>query len=370
MEILDEFLLNDEEFFIAIQRRIMEINKNDRKIEKNEFEVQSTKYLSKFPSLLETNPISEESLMTFCATSQISQKTSILKFNDLSLNDTKNKWVLPNNNELFQTYKENSRDEVKGLSLLFPNIGINYIKLAYIHFAEEFEITKTFLSDYFKDSYKAGGIIKNTKQMQKEQLSSQLSLKKLKTPLLFSASLDCIDLEELDPELRNEDFNSLRMKVRKHLKLKLILRKSERTCLAIKNYNEANKFKNLANEQEVLLNKFLKASKIVFLQKLRKKNNYREIDLHGLFLEEAVEIIVDQIKFIRNKLAMGLVADCAEKDIKGFRHLKYDIITGKGRNSKNKLPVLLPSLRKFLEKRNYEFRCNEHEGKIELYLPF
>lgn len=196
---------------------------------------------------------------------------------------------------------------------------------------------------------------------------TSMNNKKREVPVLYD---DFINIESLDPELKDETFASLRMKVSKHLKLKLILRKSERTCISLKNYSEANKFKNLANEQESLLNKYMHASKVVFLEKLRRRNDYRDIDLHGLFLEEAMEIVVDQIKFIKNKLALGLVANCAYKDIKGYKYLKYEIITGKGRNSKNKLPVLLPSLKKFLEKRKYEFKAFEYEGKIELYLPF
>ena len=371
MEIIDEFLLNDEEFFIAIQKRIMDINKIQKKAPKSEFEVQSSKYLQGFPSLNETNPHIDKQLpflkISETKNNAIVEKSSILKFGDLELNDTKNKWINQSNNELFQTFKENSRDEVKGLSLLFPNIGINYIKIAYISFGEEFEITKAFLNDYFKDSYKAGAIIKNTKLVQKEQLNA-IQMKKKEAA--NDAYDDSLNREEIDPELRNESFNDLRMKVRKHLKLKMIFRKSERTCIGLKNYNEANKFKNLANEQDALLNKYTHASKVIFLEKLRKRNNYRDIDLHGLFLEEALEIVVDQIKYIKNKLLMGLVVDCVYKDIKGVKHLKYEIITGKGKNSQNKLPVLLPSLKKFLEKRKYEIRSVDYEGKIELYLPF
>ena len=40
---------------------------------------------------------------------------------------------------------------------------------------------------------------------------------------------------------------------------------------------------------------------IIFLAKLRKQNNYKDIDLHGLFLEEAVDILIDQFKFIKSK---------------------------------------------------------------------
>lgn len=254
---------------------------------------------------------------------------------------------------------------MRGLSLLFPNIGLNYIKIAYIHFGEDPDITKQFLSEYFKDSYKAGGIVENTKQIQKEQ--NFLSLRKREAPVFYEG-VEVV--EDVDPELRNEGFASLRLKVSKHLRLKMILRKSERTCMLVKNYNEANKFKNLANEQEGILNKYIKASKMIFLEKIRKRNNFREVDLHGLFLEEAIEIVNDQIKYIKNKLAMGVVADCVSKEIKGIKHLRYDIITGKGRNSKNKTPVLLPSLKKFLEKRKYLFKAVDHEGRIELYLPF
>jgi len=375
MEIIDEFLLNDEDFFIAIQRKIFELNKLNRKQPKNEFEYNSSKYLNKFPSLNETNPdlpkeldFLKPSSMKIGGNNSIKtqKELELLKFNDLELNDTKNKWVQPNNNDLFQTFKETSRDEVRGLSLLFPNIGLNYIKMAYIHFGEDPDITKSFLNEYFKDSYKAGGIINNTKQIQKEQMSL-LQARKREIPCFYE---DSLNNEEIDPELRNESFASLRLHVSKHLRLKMILKKSERTCLTLKNYNEANKFKNLANEQEAILNKYIKASKVIFLEKLRKRSNFREIDLHGLFLEEAIEIVVDQIKYIKNKLAMGLVSDCASKDIKGMKHLRYDIITGKGKNSKNKVPVLLPSLKKFLEKRKYEFKSVDHEGRIELFLPF
>ena len=56
--------------------------------------------------------------------------------------------------------------------------------------------------------------------------------------------------------------------------------------------------------------------------------------------------------------------------MKGHKCLKYSIITGKGHNSQNKLPVLLPSIKNLLEKIFFEFKEFDHEGKIELYLPY
>ena len=109
---------------------------------------------------------------------------------------------------------------------------------------------------------------------------------------------------------------------------------------------------------------------IIFLAKLRKQNNYKDIDLHGLFLEEAVDILINQFKFIKSKLEIGTIYDCNTKDMKGHKCLKYSIITGKGHNSQNKLPVLLPSIKNLLEKKNFEFKGFDHEGKIELYLPY
>lgn len=350
---------------LQFKKKIYEIIK---KVGKNH-EMKSKKYNADYPTLSESNPNVSKDL-DFLKTDTYKKKhESILKFNDFELNDTKNKWFNSTNSELFQTYKENSADEVKGLSLLFPNIGINYIKIAYISFDEEFEITKEFLTDYFKDSYQAGAIIKNSKQIQKEQTNMTINNNKYKANPLLSFE-ETVKIEDLDPEFKNETFSTLRLKVSKHLKLKMILKKSEKTCMALKNYNEANKFKNLASEQDALLNKFINASKIIFLDKVRRKNNYKEIDLHGLFLEEALDIIADQIKYLKNKLALGLIADCAYKDIKGVKYLKYEIITGKGKNSKNKCPILLPNIKKYLERRKYEFRVVEQEGKIELYLPF
>lgn len=266
-------------------------------------------------------------------------------------------------------FKENSADEVKGLSLLFPSIGLNYIKIAYVSFGEQFEETKRFLTEYFKDSYKAGAIVQNTRLIQKNSAAAGCRTSKNAAALQEVADEGYAE-NQIPEELRGETFASLRNKVSKHLKLSLILKKSVNTCVALKSHSEANKFKQMAQEQEVLLRKYMSASKVLFLQKLRRKKlNFCEIDLHGLFLEEALDILVDQIKFLRNRLAMGLVPDAVYKDLKGVKHLKYDIITGKGKNSKNKCPVLLPNVRKFLEKRGYLHKSVDHEGKIELYLP-
>lgn len=170
--------------------------------------------------------------------------------------------------------------------------------------------------------------------------------------------------------MRGESFSSLRNGVRRHLRLKYVFKKSEITCTNLKNYDQANKFKNLSNEQNALLEKYKTASKIIFLSKLRKQNNYRDIDLHGFYLEEALDIVIDQIRYMKSKMELGLVTDYASQNIKKYPYLKYNIITGKGKNSQNNLPVLLPSIKKLFERKKFDFKAFEHEGRIEIYIPF
>lgn len=344
-EIVDEYLRNDEDFITAVQIKIIEIIKQNQKSEKNE-----TEYLNKFPSLGEANEVDPLDFLKPTNNYKIEEPNNYFSY--FQLNDPKNYW--------------NSNDDVYELSLVFPFIGINYINYAYISFGNKFEITKSFLNEYFKISHKPIPIRKNVKPIQKKKKFATQNIKKQ-----YDDSYDFNPIiEEIDPELRNETFASLRDKLSKHLRLKMILKHSEATCSRLKNYGEGNKFKNLANEQDGILNKYIKASKVMFLEDLRKRKNYRVIDLHGLFLEEAIEILVDQIHFLRSKMTQGLLFDCVTKEIQKNTYLKYDIITGKGNNSKNKTPVLLPSLKKFLEKKNYSFKAIDHEGKIELFLPF
>lgn len=343
-EIVDEYLRKDEDFIKAVQIKIAEIIKQNRNSEKIE-----TEYLIKYPSLAEANEVDQLDFFP------PSNNYKIAKPNNLNffLNDAKNVW--------------DSNDDIYELSLIFPNIGINHIKFAYNSFGNKAEITKSFLNEYFKFPSKSIPISKTVKTMPKKKKVVNQNNKKD-----YDDSYDYNPInEEIDPELRNESFASLRAKISKHLRLKMILKHSEATCSRLKNYGEGNKFKNLANEQDGILNKYIKASKVMFLEEYRRRKNFTYIDLHGLFLEEAIEILVDQIQFLRNKIAKGLLFDCAgsvTKDIDGVKHLKYVIITGKGNNSRNKIPVLLPSLKKFFEKQYYEFKSIDHEGKIELFL--
>lgn len=83
----------------------------------------------------------------------------------------KNTWNQSQNDKLYQTSAENEQSgkDVKALSILFPDIILSYIKVAYVMFGDDLEITKQFLKEYFKDSYKDGAIIQNYRQIQKER---------------------------------------------------------------------------------------------------------------------------------------------------------------------------------------------------------
>ena len=75
------------------------------------------------------------------------------------------------------------------------------------------------------------------------------------------------------------------------------------------------------------------------------------MDLHYLFLEEAYDILDLLIEIIKSKLGQGR------------RKWVLEIITGKGKNSKNQIAILFPKVKEYLRSLNYTVR-NANNGKM------
>ncbi|KAG9306484.1 hypothetical protein G9A89_008420 [Geosiphon pyriformis] len=129
---------------------------------------------------------------------------------------------------------------------------------------------------------------------------------------------------------------------------------SEQAQKAYKSGNK-RKAKDLSNKSKEhyrlmeLYNK--KAAEIIFSENNRHRNK-DEIDLHGLFVKEALEYTEERIKLCKANRIDTLM-----------------IIVGKGNHSLNGIPKLKPAIGELVQK--YQFRCTPNKPNSGcLYVEF
>ena len=86
------------------------------------------------------------------------------------------------------------------------------------------------------------------------------------------------------------------------------------------------------------------------LNKLRSDKNLKYIDLHGLFSKEALEILDEQIQYLKQAIRSNRVDEYLNiKKKKGITYVIYEIITGRGSHSVDKKPILYFQIKEYLE---------------------
>ena len=82
------------------------------------------------------------------------------------------------------------------------------------------------------------------------------------------------------------------------------------------------------------------------------------IDLHGQHKNKAIQITLDTLRNLQSRLDQGLV----EPNFKnGFDHV-FKIICGRGKGSKNGIPVLKVAIPKLLDSEGYEYFAENFHG--------
>jgi len=102
----------------------------------------------------------------------------------------------------------------------------------------------------------------------------------------------------------------------------------------------------------------------------RRNKEYYAMDLHGLYWEEAREVIIEQINYL-SKIVDPSKGQCkyADRMKNGTRCMEYSIITGKGTNSRNRVPILYNNLCAFLKEKNLMHSPQLGEGRVVVYIP-
>ena len=114
------------------------------------------------------------------------------------------------------------------------------------------------------------------------------------------------------------------------------------------NGQKAKELSEKAKEMDKLMKSSNKKAEEAII-KPQKINQSGIIDLHGLYLSEAINIIKQILK--------------RKKKLK-FKELK--IITGLGNHSHNNIPKIKPAIIKILDEKKYKYKINK--GEIILYL--
>lgn len=263
-------------------------------------------------------------------------------------------------NTFFKTSKLNSEKEVQKLATCYPELDLKILKFIYIHLSESYEDAFCFLKEHYSELY-------IRPQKKKEVTRSKDSN--------YTENFKFDDSENIpinfDKSLLNLSVAELRSQVIKHKGVQYIFSRSYRDAAVQKRSHDASRFKNFASEQNKILSDYQAASKAKYLHELRSLKDYQSIDLHHFFLDEAIDLLSAQIKYILEGLQTGFIDSSQYKfrEVSKMRFLTYEVITGRGAHSKNGKAILFPGIVEFVTTKGIKYRGSESLGRLEIYLP-
>lgn len=252
-----------------------------------------------------------------------------------------------------------STKEIIKLCSSFPSVSSDVIKTAYNCLNHNFDFTMQFLMQKYKDAYQDSPLQKKPEMKIRYKISEEE--KQQIVPKVSQAVQEILD---------NYTYAGMRAQVRHLSQIKYILDRTASQAQSSRKYTQAANIESAAKRQTNELNNFSEASKKCLLNEARKNNQLYEMDLHGLYWDEAKDVVREQINYIATEVSNNEKKfSFKEKTKKGVRYLEYSIVTGKGNNSKNNKPVLFNNLRDYLSEHNMYFEEYLSMGKIIVHIP-
>ena len=252
-----------------------------------------------------------------------------------------------------------STKEIIKLCKSFPSVSSEVIKAAFKCFNNDSDFTKQFLMQKYKDAYQDSPLEKKTDMKTKYKLKEEEKNESM--PKVSQAVQEILD---------NYTYSEMRAQVRQLSRIKFVLDRTAAQAHSSRKYTQAANLESAAKRQTNELSNFSEASKKWLLNQARENNQLYGIDLHGLYWEEAKDVVREQINYLATELPNNERRFSFNEKIKrGVRYLEYCIITGKGNNSKNNKPVLYNNLCDFLSEHNMYFDAQLLNGKIIAYIP-
>lgn len=232
---------------------------------------------------------------------------------------------------------------------MFPRLNFLRLKMIFSCLDEDFENTKEFLLSEFRECY-----VPPAKPFEAKQSKNSSKSESFDSGNYFSAEtvnlVDKVDYEEL-----NNLIMDIRRDLEENFKLYSIYGKcasASKTSMSAANLSSftclmKNSIKNIEHLKEV-------SQYIVFRKS--QETGFAKIDLHNLFLDEAIQVLYTVIDVIRQRISK-----------RSESALMLEVITGKGRHSKNKA-ILYPEILKSLRENN--FKVTPAEGKLMLLIQY
>ncbi len=307
-----------------------------------------------FPSLGDSNPTMSKAKYTKAIDSLSNPKAQIKYKNS----DSSNQWVIPKN-PFFEGQKSESSEEVFNLVRLFPSLDLTVIRYCYSLFEEDYEATLDYLKKNYSKNYQQSPIkLKKKTNVVKPQVLQ---------PKKYYASTELYTNPEVEQILREMSFEEIRDEYHRHRQIKAVLDRTAAQARAGRSYGGLSGLTSISQGETNKVRLLELASRKYILSKYRANNCLYGIDLHGLYWDEAKEIVNEQIDFITlNVMSNKSQYKYNKKIIDGDEHLCYEIITGKGHHSKDGYSVLYRNLCQMFKAGNYHYK--EGDGKIYLYL--
>lgn len=230
---------------------------------------------------------------------------------------------------------------------IFPRLNFLRLQFIYESFEQDFDNTKEFLLMNFKEFYQPLRKKQNNKSDKQFQSKEILSYRNY-----FSAevmeSVDAYHTHELDKHL-----SEVRKELHDCYKYYSVTSK----CAYNIRLNPAKYNSSFDSLKKHLSKKieYLKELEQYIVFKRSKDRDFEAIDLHYLFLDEAIQVLYTTIEVVRQRI---------EKRGQGSAQL--EVITGKGKHSKEKA-VLFPEVLKSLKENGYKVTTGEGTMLVQLY---
>ena len=259
------------------------------------------------------------------------------------------------------------RNDLKKLILNFPNEEENNIKLAYYSFMD-YKLT----FDHFDEKDGTKNIhLKNL--MNDINNKNKIINKEFKYQKTSKSKNNINDLSEIEKRrydtlkkiLENKPINwnlhqEKNINEKDFIAVRNRLFKEAKNCYANKKYNKGQILMNKAKRYQQEIEQIARNKGInQFFNNNAYNNNIRQIDLHGLHIQESKLIINSKLKQLREK-----------KIEDNSKNISLTIITGIGSHSKDGIPVLYKELLDWLnrkEKLKVDGRLNEGVIYVTIY---
>ena len=234
---------------------------------------------------------------------------------------------------------------------MFPKVMLTRLKFFFVELGERFKDAIEFLQREFPEYYEPEN--KRSKFIKYERSDFALGIGANNVEdNYFDFSGGILDsYSHMDNNKLHGEYIQARFELENQSKMCYYLSKCNSVAMKNKKFSQSGDYLNMRKKAELKLANLRQKS--IALAYLKFKNtNYQKVDLHGLYLDEAEEIVMIVLdKVTKNMLQYGLSTT------------EFDIVTGRGSHSKGDA-VLFPKINSYLKNQGYQVRASNDKGKL------